>query len=92
MDCGKCTHINNLAGLIAWSASLCLWATSLHWVRRRNYALFFNTHQLHFAFFAFGCVHWPTLLCFAAPTIVFFAADGATRAREGASVDSFWIF
>ena len=79
LHCGRCTHINNLAGFIAWLGGFLLWITSLKWVRRRNYALFFNTHQLHLIFFAFGCIHWPTLLAYAAPSIVFYAADAALR-------------
>ena len=29
LDCGKCTHINNLAGVISWGAGFVLWMTSL---------------------------------------------------------------
>jgi hypothetical protein len=29
LDCGKCTHINNLAGFISWAAGFVLWMTSL---------------------------------------------------------------
>lgn len=86
-----------------------LWITSLRRFRRYNYAVFFNTHQLHLVFFMFGCIHWPTCaprlvpqlcsrtsrasvthrkvrcvltgLCYAAPSIVFYAADLALRAH-----------
>jgi len=84
--CGKCTHINNLAGVISWAAGFLLWMTSLKWARRKNYALFFTTHQLHLVFFGFGCIHWPTLLAYAAPSIVFYAADLMLRrhnSRQG---------
>ena len=79
LDCGKCTHINNLAGVISWAGGFLLWLTSLKWARRKNYALFFTTHQLHLVFFGFGCIHWPTCLAYAAPSIVFYAADLALR-------------
>lgn len=79
LDCGRCTHINNLAGFVSWFAGFLLWLTSLKWARRRNFALFFNTHQLHLVFFAFGCIHWPTILAYSAPSIVFYAADAALR-------------
>ena len=58
-----------------------LWLTSLRRFRRYNYAVFFTTHQLHLVFFMFGCIHWPTCLCYAAPSIVFYAADLALRAH-----------
>ena len=29
LDCGTCTHINNLAGFISWGAGFVLWMTSL---------------------------------------------------------------
>lgn len=77
--CGRCTHINNLAGLIAWSAGLIIWATSVQRFRRYNYAAFFTAHQLHLIFFGFGAIHWPSCICFAAPTIIFYAADFALR-------------
>lgn len=80
LDCGKCTHINNLAGLISWAAGFVLWLTSLECFRRRRYHLFFSTHQLHLVFFAFGCIHWPTCLAYAAPSIIFYTADLALRA------------
>lgn len=50
-----------------------------------NYALFFTAHQLHFLFIAFACIHWPTYLCFAAPTVVFHAADFAVRSHMARS-------
>ena len=71
----RCQHINNLAGLIAWLAGLLLWATSLRCFRRRRYDVFFIAHQLHFVFFGFGAIHWPTCICFAAPAVVFYTAD-----------------
>lgn len=86
LDCGQCTQINNLAGAISWAAGFLLWLTSLKWARRRNYALFFTTHQLHLVFFGFGCIHWPTILAYAAPSIVFYAADLMLRmhiSRQG---------
>ena len=91
--CGEhdrgCTHINNLAGLISWAAGFVLWMTSLQCFRRRNYAVFFSSHQLHLVFFGFGCIHWPTCLAYAAPSVVFYAADLALRthiARAGVPV------
>ena len=77
----RCTHINNLAGLIAWLAGLLIWATSVAQARRKDYARFFAVHHLHFVFTGFACAHWPPYVCFAAPMVVFHASDFALRSR-----------
>ena len=83
LDCGRCTHINNLAGLISWIAGLLIWASSLGWFRRRNYAIFFNAHQLHLVFFGFGCIHWPACaLVVALPYVLFDHQQAEERAHS----------
>ena len=46
LDCGTCTHINNLAGLVSWACGFALWLTSIPRVRRSRYSLFFASHQV----------------------------------------------
>ena len=34
-------------------------------------------------FFGLGCIHWPYLLCFASPLLIFHGADLALSAHRG---------
>nr|XP_043628370.1 ferric reduction oxidase 7, chloroplastic-like isoform X2 [Erigeron canadensis] len=49
--------IANLPGVIALSAGLLMWVTSLPPVRRLNFELFFYTHQLYVVFVVFMAMH-----------------------------------
>ena len=40
---------------------------------------FMATHQLHWLWWFFACLHWPGALAFVAPALIFFVADGARR-------------
>ena len=55
------------------------WASAFYMVRRRSYALFMATHQLHWLWWFFACLHWPGALAFVAPALIFFVADCARR-------------
>ena len=72
-------NISNFYGLLAWCVGVVVGVTSLYAVRRRSYALFMVAHQLHWAWWFFVCLHWPGILAFAAPSVVFIAADSARR-------------
>lgn len=72
-------NISNFYGLLAWCAGIVIGVTSFYAVRRRSYALFMAAHQLQFAWWFFVVCHWPGILAFAAPSVVFIAADFARR-------------
>ena len=72
-------NISNFYGLLAWCVGVVVGVTSLYAVRRRSYALFMVAHQLHWAWWFFVVLHWPGILAFAAPSVVFIAADSARR-------------
>ena len=69
----------NFFGFLAWCVGVVIGVTSLYAVRRRSYALFMVAHQLHWAWWFFVVLHWPGILAFAAPSVVFIAADSARR-------------
>ncbi|TMW94481.1 hypothetical protein EJD97_010207 [Solanum chilense] len=49
--------IANLPGVISLLAGLLMWVTSLPGVRRKNFELFFYTHQLYVVFVVFLALH-----------------------------------
>ena len=68
-------NISNFYGLLAWCTGIVIGVTSFYAVRRRSYALFMAAHQFQFAWWFFVVCHWPGILAFAAPSVVFIAAD-----------------
>ena len=75
----SCLGISNFFGLCALVAGLLLGAASVHAVRRKSYDAFLAAHQLHVAWWVLACCHWPGMLSFVAPALVFFVADVARR-------------
>merc|ERR1711965_1164882 len=71
--------ISNFFGFLAWGFGILLGVGSFYMVRRRSYALFMLTHQLHWLWWFFACLHWPGALAFVAPALIFFVADCARR-------------
>ncbi|XP_060167473.1 ferric reduction oxidase 6-like isoform X2 [Lycium barbarum] len=53
----KNVGIANLPGVISLAAGLLMWVTSLPGVRRKNFELFFYTHQLYVVFVVFLALH-----------------------------------
>nr|WEQ60891.1 FRO7 [Lycium barbarum] len=49
--------VANLPGVISLTAGLLMWVTSLPGVRRKNFELFFYTHQLYVVFVVFLALH-----------------------------------
>ncbi|XP_060167480.1 ferric reduction oxidase 6-like [Lycium barbarum] len=49
--------VANLPGVISLAAGLLMWVTSLPGVRRKNFELFFYTHQLYVVFVVFLALH-----------------------------------
>ena len=54
-----CTGIANFFGFLAWGCGMLLGIGSFYVVRRRSYALFMATHQLHWLWWFFACLHYP---------------------------------
>ncbi|XP_059313420.1 ferric reduction oxidase 6-like isoform X1 [Lycium ferocissimum] len=53
----KNVGVANLPGVISLTAGLLMWVTSLPGVRRKNFELFFYTHQLYVVFVVFLALH-----------------------------------
>lgn len=49
--------VANLPGVISLLAGLLMWVTSLHPVRKKQFELFFYTHQLYVIFIVFLALH-----------------------------------
>ena len=62
-----------MAGLVAWVFGLVMWATSLSFVRRRFYDIFFSVHHLYLLFSLFWLYHavWNYHF-FIVPVMLFF--------------------
>ncbi len=59
---------NMLAGTISWLGGCALWATSVEYVRRRFFELFYKTHILGLiTFFMFGFMHHVSLWAYTMP-------------------------
>eukprot|EP00252_Welwitschia_mirabilis_P001020 TRINITY_DN10_c0_g1_i2.p1 TRINITY_DN10_c0_g1~~TRINITY_DN10_c0_g1_i2.p1 ORF type:complete len:679 (-),score=78.75 TRINITY_DN10_c0_g1_i2:333-2369(-) len=67
-------------GVISLSAGLAMWVTSLHYVRKHYFELFFYTHQLYIVFVVFLALHvGDFIFCIAATGIFFFLLDRFIR-------------
>ncbi|XP_051135277.1 ferric reduction oxidase 6-like [Andrographis paniculata] len=67
-------------GVIGLIAGLALWATSLPGVRRRNFELFFYTHQLYIVFMLGLALHvGERVFCFCAGGVLLFLVDRFLR-------------
>ncbi|KAJ8572719.1 hypothetical protein K7X08_009230 [Anisodus acutangulus] len=53
----KNVGVANLPGVISLAAGLLMWVTSLPGLRRKNFELFFYTHQLYVVFVVFFALH-----------------------------------
>ncbi|KAM3290889.1 ferric reduction oxidase 7, chloroplastic [Capsicum chacoense] len=53
----KNVGVANLPGVISLAAGLLMWVTSLPGLRRKNFELFFYTHQLYVVFVVFLALH-----------------------------------
>ena len=60
--------MSNLAGLIAWSAGVIIWLSSIARVRRAAYLRFIQFHQFHYVFFGFAAAHWTTCVVYIMPS------------------------
>ncbi|GAB4822887.1 hypothetical protein N2152v2_009933 [Parachlorella kessleri] len=75
--------VSNLAGSCAFFCALALWVTSLSYVRRHFYELFFRCHLLYFAgFFILSCAHYPGCWLYFTPGLLLYAVDLTLRAGQ----------
>ncbi|KAH9287552.1 hypothetical protein KI387_031669, partial [Taxus chinensis] len=72
--------IANLPGEISLCAGLAMWATSLRFMRKHYFEVFFYTHQLYIVFVVFLALHvGDFIFCIAAAGILFFVLDRFLR-------------
>ncbi|GAQ82735.1 Ferric reductase [Klebsormidium nitens] len=79
-DWGQRYSINLFAGSIAWFFGLALWFTSLDWIRRKYFELFYKTHFIGFVgFIIFAQMHYYWMWACWLPGLLLYAADLAVR-------------
>ncbi|KAJ6803935.1 ferric reduction oxidase 7, chloroplastic-like isoform X1 [Iris pallida] len=81
--------VANLPGVISLAAGLLMWVTSLHYVRKNYFELFFYTHQLYVIFAVFLAMHvGDFIFSMAAGAIFLFILDRFLRfCQSRTSVD-----
>ncbi|GAQ82742.1 Ferric reductase [Klebsormidium nitens] len=79
-DWGQRYFINLLAGSISWIFGLALWITSLDWIRRKYFELFYKTHIVGFVgLVVFAQMHYYWMWTCWLPGLLLYAADLAVR-------------
>jgi predicted ferric reductase len=75
----NCSHqFYNLTGLIAFLFLLDLWGSSLNWVRRRNYRMFYILHVVFGTLFLLGCIlHFNFMALYFLPSTAYYLASTA---------------
>ncbi|KAG7378447.1 ferric/cupric-chelate reductase [Phytophthora pseudosyringae] len=81
---GRKTWVN-VFGEVALLCFLLLGATSVPWVRRNRYNLFYNVHQLLFLAVVFTALHWARALWFLLPTFVAYLTSRVLSHCNGAT-------
>ncbi|PSC73660.1 Superoxide-generating NADPH oxidase heavy chain subunit B [Micractinium conductrix] len=77
----------NLAGSLGYFSAMALWVSSLSFVRRRMYQLFFRFHIACFlGFFFFALVHYAPCWQMFAPGLLLYGVDVALRCGQLANV------
>ncbi|KAF3780021.1 Ferric reduction oxidase 4 [Nymphaea thermarum] len=72
--------ISNVAGELALFFGICMWITTLPWIRRKMFELFFYTHQLYVLFVVFFVFHVGTgVLYMLLPGLYLFIVDRFLR-------------
>ena len=75
-----------MAGLVAWVFGLVMWATSLSFVRRRFYDIFFSVHHLYLLFSLFWLYHAVWNYHFFIVPIMLFFIDRFLRMIQSSTV------
>ncbi|XP_031483417.1 ferric reduction oxidase 2-like [Nymphaea colorata] len=72
--------VSNVAGELALFFGICMWITTLPWIRRKMFELFFYTHQLYVLFVVFFVFHVGTgVLYMLLPGLYLFIVDRFLR-------------
>ncbi|KAI7839460.1 hypothetical protein COHA_006861 [Chlorella ohadii] len=80
---GTLSAINNLAGTLAYLFALVLWTTSIGWIRRRFFEVFYRCHVVCFiGFLLFACMHYYWSWSYFLPGLLLYAADLALRSGQ----------
>ncbi|PSC74273.1 Superoxide-generating NADPH oxidase heavy chain subunit B [Micractinium conductrix] len=80
---GTLSSINYLAGSMAYLFALLLWSSSLGWVRRRFFEVFYRCHLVGFVGFTlFSYMHYLWGWTMFLPSLLLYAADLALRAGQ----------
>ncbi|GMF65777.1 unnamed protein product [Phytophthora lilii] len=75
----------NVFGEAALLCFLLIGVTSIPWVRRRMYNLFYNVHQLLFVAVVFTVLHWARALWFLFPTFIAYLISRVISHCNGSS-------
>ncbi|CAL8470322.1 g9864 [Coccomyxa elongata] len=74
---------NMLAGTLSWLSGCALWFTSLEYVRRNYFELFYKTHILGFlGFMLFGFMHHVSLWAYTMPGLLLYLLDVTLRMAQ----------
>jgi predicted ferric reductase len=85
-DCSCYHHFRNLTGFIAALGLILIGGTSLHSVRRRSYALFYNVHVIAGPMvLLLTILHWNKSILYMAPSIIYYIASSFPVMMEGRS-------
>jgi predicted ferric reductase len=95
-ECSCYDHFRNLTGFIAALGLILIGGTSLHSVRRRSYALFYNVHVIAGPMvLLLTILHWNGSMLYMAPSILYYVASSfpvmmesrsACRRQEGVKI------
>lgn len=81
------SSINFFAGSISWLSGVALWVTSINWVRRRFFKVFYNTHLIGAAcFVVFAHVHYYWTWIYLAPGMIAWGLDIVFRVFQAQHV------
>ncbi|KAJ3172174.1 hypothetical protein HDU88_006989 [Geranomyces variabilis] len=79
----------NFSGLIAWIAMALLAITSLPWIRRHAFEVFYRLHvPLFVVFVAFAAIHEGQAIGILVPGLILYAADVALRVRSALGTEA----
>jgi predicted ferric reductase len=85
-DCSCYHHFRNLTGFLAALGLILIGGTSLHSVRRRSYALFYNVHVIAGPIVLLVTIlHWNKSILYMAPSILYYIASSFPVMMESRS-------
>jgi predicted ferric reductase len=85
-DCSCYDHFRNLTGFIAALGLILIGGTSLSWVRRRFYSLFYKVHVIAGPIVLLVTIlHWNKSILYMAPSILYYVASSFPVMMESRS-------